>query len=124
MEEAALDPLIHVKGTLDPVEQVWRMTMVVETVGDLRKSVAKMLDPLLIDKRPAPLPNMLGAEGSIPFRRVCDEAYVQLSRLAVADPFTETFMRRMHRFLEMPPAGRDAEIERARQSADWRSLLR
>src|SRR4051812_34374469 len=40
MEEAALDPLLKAKSNLDPAEQVWRMTMVVETVWELRKSAA------------------------------------------------------------------------------------
>ena len=95
MEEASLDPLLHAKGALDPIEQVWRMTTVVETLGDLRKSAATMLDSLLVDKRPALLANMDRGEGRAPFRRVCDEAYVQMSSLTATDPHTEDFLRRI-----------------------------
>src|SRR5690242_1900453 len=44
MEEAALYPLLKTQGRLDPAEQVWQMTMVVETIAELRKSAAAMLD--------------------------------------------------------------------------------
>ena len=124
MEEAALDPLLKANGNLDPAEQVWRMTMVVETVGDLRKSAATMLDRQLNNKQPAPLPSMPGAEERGPSRRVCDEAYILMSRLATADPQNEAFLLRMRQFSRMPEPGRDAEIQRARQSAAWRILLR
>lgn len=124
MEEAALDPLLKAKGNLDPMEQVWRMTMVVETIGELRKSAAAMLDRELSNKQTAALPSMVGAEDSEPGRRVCDEAYVQMSRLLAANPESEAFVLKMHQFRRMPDAGRDAEIQRARQSAAWRSLSR
>jgi hypothetical protein len=124
MEEAALDPLLKANGNLEPNEQVWRMTMVVETIGDLRKSAAVMLDRQLSNKQAAPLPSMVGAEGHDPPRRVCDAAYVQMSRLTAADPHSEAFVLRMRQFERMPEAGRDAEIQRARQSAGWRNLLR
>jgi len=124
MEEAALDPLLKAKGNLDPAEQAWRMTMVVETVGDLRKSAAAMLDPQLDNKQPVPRLSIPGAEERSPARRVCDEAYVLMSRLTAADPQSEAFLLRMTQFNRMLPAARDAEIQRARQSASWRTLLR
>lgn len=123
MEEAALDPLLKANGKLDPDEQVWRMTMVVETIGDLRKSAAAMLDRQLTNRQSAPLPSMLGAEERTPSRRVCDEAYILMNRLTVTDPHSEAFLLRMRRFSRMPEPGRNAEIQRARQSAAWRGLL-
>lgn len=124
MEEAALEPLLKANGNLDPAEQVWRMTMVVETLGDLRKSAAAMLDRQLTNQQLAPLPSLVGAEGHDPPRRVCDEAYVQMSRLTAADSQSEAFLLRMRQFMRMPEPGRDAEIRRVRQSAAWRNLLR
>lgn len=124
MEEAALDPLLKTDGKLDPEEQVWRMTMVVETIGDLRKSAAVMLDRQLTNKQPAPLPSMPGAEERDPSRRVCDEAYILMSRLTATDPDGEAFLLRMRRFSRMPEPARDAEIQRARKSAAWRGLLK
>jgi len=124
MEEAALDPLLKAKGNLDPAEQVWRMTMVVETVGDLRRSAAAMVDRQLDNKQPAPRASIPGAEERSPARRVCDEAYVLMSRLTAADPQVEAFLLRMTQFNRMLPAARDVEIQRARQSAAWRTLLR
>jgi hypothetical protein len=123
MEEAALDPLLKSHGKLDPDEQVWRMTMVVETIGDLRKSAAAMLDRQLTNRQPAPLPSMPGAEEHDPSRRVCDEAYILMSRLTVTDPNSEPFLLRMRRFSRMPVPARDAEILRARKSTAWRGLL-
>jgi hypothetical protein len=124
MEEAALDPLLKANGNLDPAGQVWRMTVVVGTIADLRKSAAAMLDRQLSNKQAAPLPSMVGAEEREPPRRVCDEAYVQMSRLIAADSQGEGFVLKMNQFRRMPEAGRDAEIQRARQSPGWRSLLR
>lgn len=123
MEEAALDPLLKAGGKLDPDEQVWRMTMVVETIGDLRRSAAAMLDRQLTNKQPAPLPSMPGAEERDPSRRVCDEAYLLMSRLTATDPDSEAFLLRMRRFSRMPVPARNAEIQRARNSAAWRGLL-
>ena len=124
MEEAALNPLLNAKGSIDPAEQVWRMTMVVETIGDLRRSAAAMLDRQLGNKQPAPLPAIPGAEGHDPARRICDEAYIQMSALTAADPKSEAFLARMRQFGGQPEAARDAEIRRARQSAAWRALLK
>jgi len=124
MEEAALDPLLKATGNLDPTEQVWRMTMVVETIGDLRKSAAAMLDRQFTNTQPAPLPSIPGAEERDPPRRVCDEAYILMSRLTAAEPQSEAFLLRMRQFMRMPEPGRDAEIRRARQSAAWRNFLR
>lgn len=123
MEEAALNPLLKATGNLDPAEQVWRMTMVVETIDQLRKSAAAMLDRQLSNKQPAPLPSTVGAEERSPRRRVCDAAYILMSGL-LADRHSEAFLLRMRQFSQMPEAGRDAEIQRARQSAAWRALLR
>jgi hypothetical protein len=124
MEEAALYPLLKTQGRLDPAEQVWQMTMVVETIAELRKSAAAMLDRQLTNKQPAPLPVMPGAEGQNPPRRVCDEAYVQMSALIAADPKSDAFLSRMRQFAGQPEAARDAEIRRARQSAAWHALLK
>jgi hypothetical protein len=123
MEEAALDPLLKADGELDPDEQVWRMTMVVETIGDLRRSAAAMLHRQLANKQPAPLPSMPGAEERDPSRRVCDEAYLLMSRLTATDPHGEAFLLRMRRFSRMPVPARNAEIQRARNSAAWRGIL-
>ena len=124
MAEAALDPLLKAQGNLDPAEQVWRMTMVVETIDGLRKAAAAMLDRQLTNKQPAPLPVMLGAEERDPPRRVCDEAYIQMSQLTAADPQSEAFLLRMRQFRRQPEPARDAEIQRARQSAGWRALMK
>jgi len=124
MEETALDPLLKANGKLDPAEQVWRMTMVVETIGELRKSAAAMLDRQLTDKQAAPPPTMPGAEQREPVRRVCDAAYLQMNRLLAIDPESEAFVQRMRQFMRMPDSARDTEIQRARQAAAWRSLLR
>jgi hypothetical protein len=124
MEEAAIHPLMSANGNLAPDEQVWRMTMVVDSLADLRKNAAALLDRQLTNKEPAPRPSMPGAEESEASRRVCDEAYIQMSRLMAVDPQSEAFLLRMRQFRRMPEAGRDSEIHRARQSAAWRSLLR
>jgi|GEM_PF-1799788 len=124
MEEAALPPLLKTEGDLDPDEQIWRLTMVVETLGELRKSAAVMLDHQLSNKQPAPLPSIPGAEGKPPARRVCDEAYVLMSRLATAGPLSEAVLSKMRQFQRLPESERDAKIQRARQTTAWRSLLR
>jgi len=122
MEEAALNPLWNVKTPLAPEDQVWRMTMVVETVGDLRRSAAGMLAQQLSNKQPAPVPTAEGVEEREPPRRVCDEAYMLMSRLVANDPQSEDFLLRMRQFVHLPEARRDAEIQRARQSVVWRQL--
>jgi hypothetical protein len=123
MEEAALDPLLKANGKLDPDEQVWRMTMVVETIDDLRRSAAAMLDRQLTNQQPAPLPSMPGAEERDPSRRVCDEAYLLMSRLIATDSGSEAFLLRMRQFTQMSKTARDAEIQSTRRSAAWRGLL-
>jgi hypothetical protein len=67
---------------------------------------------------------MPGAEESEASRRVCDEAYIQMNRLTAVDPQSEAFLLRMRQFRRMTAPARDAEIQRARQSGAWRSLLR
>lgn len=123
MEEAALNPLLNVKPQLVPEDQVWRMTMVVETVSDLRRSAAAMLAQQLSNKQPAPVPMPEAVEEREPPRRVCDEAYLLMSRLVAANPQSEDFVLHMRQFVQLPEARRDAEIQRARQSAAWRSLI-
>jgi hypothetical protein len=123
MEEAALDPLLRATGNLDSAEQVWRLTMVVETVEGLRKSAAAMLDRQLGNKEPAPMRSTVGTEESNPPRRICDAAYILMSGF-LADQHSEAFLLRMRQFSRMSEAARDAEIKRARQSAAWRALLR
>ena len=124
MEEAAIHPLMSANGNLAADEQVWRMTMLVDTLADLRKNAAALLDRQLTNKQPAPRPSMPGAEESEASRRVCDEAYIQMSRLMAVDPQSEAFLLRMRQFRRMPESGRDAEIQRARGSVGWQSLLR
>jgi len=124
MEEAAIHPLMSANGNLAADEQVWRMTMLVDTLADLRKNAAALLDRQLTNKQPAPRPSMPGAEESDASRRVCDEAYIQMSRLMAVDPQSEAFLLRMRQFRRMPESGRDSEIHRARQSVAWQSLLR
>lgn len=83
-----------------------------------------MLDRQLTNKQPVPLPSMPGAEERNPPRRVCDEAYMLMSRLTAIDPQSEAFVLRMRQFIRMAEPGRDAEIQRARKSIAWRSFLR
>jgi hypothetical protein len=124
MEEAAIPPLLSANGNLAADDQVWRMTMVVDTLADLRKNAAALLDRQLMNRQAAPRASMPGAEESEASRRVCDEAYIQMSRLMAVDPKSEAFLLRMRQFRRMPEAGRDAEIRRARQAVGWRGLLR
>jgi len=124
MEEAALDPLLKANGALPADDQVWRMTMVVETLGELRHAAAAMLDRQLTNRKPAPLPASAALEEHEPPRRVCDEAYMLMSRLTAADPESPGFVLQMRQFLRLSEARRDVEIQRARRSASWRALTR
>ena len=60
MEEAAIHPLLSANGNLAADDQVWRMTMVVDTLADLRKNVAALLDRQLTIKQSAPIPSRRG----------------------------------------------------------------
>lgn len=123
MEEVALRPLLNASGKLTAQDQVWRMTMVVETLGDLRRDAAGMLNRQLTNKQLVPEHKATpGVEGREPPRRVCDEAYMLMSQLVAASPGSEDFLLRMRQFLQLPEARRDVEIQRARESAAWRSL--
>jgi hypothetical protein len=124
MEEAALQPLLKVAGSLSPQDQAWRMTMTVETLLDLRKTAARMLDQQLANKQVVPAIKSRAGERQEPPRRVCDEAYVQMSALAAANPSADEHLSRMDQFLRMPEPQRDAAIQRARQSPAWRDLRR
>jgi hypothetical protein len=124
MDEAALDALLKAKGTVPPDEQVWRMTMIVDTLRDFRRAAARALVEQLADRRPVPRPEDRTAEERIPAHRVCDEAYIQMNRLAAANPESNDLLLRTREFLGLPEARRDAEIQRARQSAAWLNLLR
>jgi hypothetical protein len=123
MDEAALAPLLESDGDLIPAEQAWRMTMVVETIDDLRRSAAKMIDRQLANKRIVPLKSGPGDEESTSSRRVCDVAYDLMSHLT-ADAQDTGFLLRMQQFSRRSETARDAEIGRARQSVAWRALLR
>jgi hypothetical protein len=116
MDEATLHPLLTLAGKLPPDDQVWRMTMVVETLGDLRRDAAQMLDAQLDNKEPAPV-----TPPEVP-HRVCDDAYLLMNQLAAANPESPEVLLHAREFLRLSNAARDAEIRRARQSAAWRSL--
>ena len=116
MEEAALPPLLNLDARLTPDDQVWRMTMVVETIGDLRRQAALMLDRQLDNKQPSSVsPPAAG-------RRICDDAYLLMNQLAAANPQSEEVLLRARAFIRLTESGRDAEIRRARQSSAWRAL--
>jgi hypothetical protein len=46
-----------------------------------------------------------------------------MSRLMANDPKSEAFLLKIRQFQQMAEAARDAEIQRARQSTAWRTLL-
>jgi hypothetical protein len=122
LEEAALDPLLKVQRPLTPEDQVWRLTMVVETVSNLRQSTVRVLAKQLSNTQPVPVPTSEVTEEREPPRRVCDEAYMLMSRLLAPNPQSVDFVLRMREFVRLPVTRRDAEIRRVRQSSASRGV--
>jgi hypothetical protein len=101
----------------------WRaqlMTCVVERAGDLRRRLWAQLglqldDTAVASTAPASRP---AAEAS----RVCDEAYLWIRRLAGNAARTVDDFHEEREFLALPPAERNKEIQRWKQSKRWADM--
>lgn len=117
-------PLLDSMNPDSPEEFVWDMQTVVSNQLANRNLIVKKLEEMLLDTRqlklPEPPPHI--EERPVP-KRVCDEAYLMLRKILALDESEEVFFLNKRAFLEMSDEDRSAEIERARKTKKWISLM-
>jgi hypothetical protein len=123
LREFLVDPAVDESGAAPAVRKVSLLEAAVEALLPLRRHALRQLDPSLKD------PTELAADTLAeplrkdePPRRVCDEAYVYIRRLArLGNPAAEG-LHTDAEFLAMPHAERDQEIRRWQLSKACRAL--
>jgi len=122
--DLAMTPLLDSISRDNPEGLVWDMNTVVSIQLDNRSRIVKVLDEMLTDKRyldlPSPPPDV---EEIPPSRRVCDEAYIMTRLLFALEEDEAQLLDNTDVFLDMSDEERDAEIERARKTKKWISLV-
>ena len=120
LEEQALPVLTGLRG-LRPEDEVWRLRMLAEEMGEWRRKAARSIDAQLGNRASVPRSGRRVGEGKAPERRVCDEAYAAVVELLRG---REAMEREMRGYWEGPVAQRDGLIQTARAGAGWKELLR
>ncbi len=113
-------PLLDSLSSESPDDYVWDMQSIMKIQLENRAKIAKILNNMLLDKRPLKLPLLPGyvEEKPIP-RRVCDEAYLMLRHLLSFEEDEETLFLNEDLFLNMTDEEKDREILRAKSSKRW-----
>jgi hypothetical protein len=120
MEEVAVTPMLE---EMDGGGVRWRWRLAEEVVDLLvqqRRAVLVRLDRLLQDRSALAGSAAAGKDLS---RRVCDEAYVLVRRVATVDDPKRLGIRTEEEFLALGSADRDAEIRKWRRLPMWEDLL-
>ncbi|MBE9572095.1 MAG: hypothetical protein IMF11_15810 [Proteobacteria bacterium] len=123
--DLAMTPFLDAIDRNNPEDLAWDMETVVSIQLNNRTRIVKILDEMLLDKRLLKEPELpLQVEEVPPSRRVCDEAYIMMRRLFALDEDEEELLTNTDVFLDMSDEERDAEIERARKTKKWISLVK
>jgi len=122
LEEQALPVLTNLRG-LRPEDEVWRLRMLTEEVGEWRRKAARVIDGQLENRDLVPRSGRRVGEGKSPERRVCDEAYGAMVELLRGREAEEVEMRSYWE-AEAAMVRRDGLIRTARAGAGWKGLLR
>jgi len=120
LEEQALPALTGLRG-LRPEDEVWRLRMLTEEVGEWRRKAARVIDAQLENRDLVPRSGRRVGEGKSPERRVCDEAYSAMVELLRGREAMEVEMRS---YWEAAMVRRDGLIRTSRAGAGWKGLLR
>jgi len=124
IDELAMTPLLDSINRKIPEEYVWDMDIVVSNQLRNRAKIVKVLNEMLLDKRDLEEPEApVELEETPPSRRVCDEAYIMIRRLFAQDENEEELSTNIDVFLDMSDEERDAEIDRAKKTKKWVSLI-
>ena len=120
LEEQALPVLTGLRG-LRPEDEVWRLRMLTEELGEWRRKAARLIDAQLVNREWVPRSGRRLGEGKSPERRVCDEAYGAAVELLRGREAMEAEMRG---YWESTMMKRDGLIRAVRAGVGWRQLLR
>ncbi len=122
--DLAITPLLESIDSGNAESLVWDMEMAVSIQLENRNRVVRILDQMLLDKRYLKEPEPpLKVEGTPPSRRVCDQAYLMMRKLFAIQEDEEELLTNTDVFLDMSDEQRDAEINRAKETRKWISLV-
>jgi hypothetical protein len=121
-EELSIVPRLEAPPAVDGYDRYSDMDQAVGAYCDLRIKVALSLDKMLDDKHPIPWKKLPEAEETPQPSRVCDEAYVMMQH--VLRPWVGDDVWSIRRtFLNLSDVEKDAQIRKARKSAEWKVLM-
>ncbi len=122
--DLAMAPLLESIDRGNPESLVWDMEMAVKIQLENRNRIVRILDQMLVDKRVLKEPEPpLQVEGIPPSRRVCDQAYLMMRSLFAIQEDEEELLTNTDVFLDMSDEQRDTEIDRAKETKKWISLV-
>ncbi len=122
--DLAMTPLLESIDSSNAESLVWDMEMAVSIQLENRNRVVRILDQMLLDKRYLKEPEPpLKVEETPPSRRVCDQAYLMMRKLFAIQEDEEELLTNTDVFLDMSDEQRDAEINRAKETRKWISLV-
>jgi hypothetical protein len=122
--DLAMAPLLESIDRSNPEGLVWDMEMAVKIQLENRNRIVRILDQMLVDKRVLKEPEPpLQVEEIPPSRRVCDNAYLMMRSLFAIQEDEEELLTNTDVFLDMSDEQRDAEIDRAKETKKWISLV-
>lgn len=120
MDFAALMAMIYSPPHADPSNRAWLMTVMTEAELHLRGQLVSRLKEALTDREWVDPPAWnIELEVSVPQRRVCDEAYLQLRQLFHPEEDQVGFSVDRNAFLNFPVELRDQVINDALQRDRW-----
>lgn len=120
LDELVLDPVLEAFDQCTPVQQLWLMSIAVDSQVELRERLVAKLIPLLDDKSFLPdTGSEEAAEDETPPQRVCDEAYLLIRRLLKFNEDEVNYALNESEFLELPDQEKDEEIAKAMASKTW-----
>lgn len=122
--DLAMTPLLESIDSGNPESLVWDMERVVSIQLENRNRIVRILDQMLLDKRYLKEPeHPLQIEETPPSRRVCDQAYLMMRSLFAIQEDEEELLTNTDVFLDMSDEQRDDEIDRAKETKKWISLV-
>lgn len=122
--DLAMTPLLESIDSGNPESLVWDMERVVSIQLENRNRIVRILDQMLLDKRYLKEPEPpLQVEETPPSRRVCDQAYLMMRSLFAIQEDEEELLTNTDVFLDMSDEQRDDEIDRAKETKKWISLV-
>jgi hypothetical protein len=121
-DEMSVTPLTDDALPLTAGQDVMTTQMLAVAQIRVRQIIAAALPRLLNDRRQMPPPERRGTPPETPpvVRRVCDEAYLLLRRLANISEDQDQYIFNSDAFLSLPEAERDQEIVTVNSGGPWK----